>query len=114
MNGLRQKFIITKDNFQLGRVVFHRDLNPKAIAGGYWFWDQKEDILYLYGASSDFGWATREQIDAVMDKIKDGHFKDSKIVFEPYSTPARSLVEVMADHIDQYRAIDLIEANSFV
>lgn len=114
-SNLKQKFIVTEDTFRLGRCVFHKDLargEEKPLAGGSYYWDREEDVLYLYGASFDFGPATKEQIEKLMDDIKIRYFKDSKVVFE--ENPTKSLVVLLSEHMDQERAIGLVANNDFV
>lgn len=64
---MAQKFIIQSGKFIHGNVDTHsqlgttRDWNNIA-GGGMWFYDPLQNDLYLYGASTEFGHVTEEQV----------------------------------------------------
>jgi hypothetical protein len=58
--NMARKFIITATDFRMADVELHSDLckNLKnVLGGGLWFIDRETNILYLWGASMDFGYA---------------------------------------------------------
>lgn len=65
---MHKKFIINDGNLILKQVNYHRDIpvkdSSKTIGGGYFYYDEDQDTLYLYGNSSDYGHVTPEQIKA--------------------------------------------------
>lgn len=112
MNDLKQKFVISKEyGFDIGRVVFHRDLSYLAIGGGYYFFDHEFNTLYLYGKSEEFGTVTQKQVNDNLDSFI-GAFENSKVVFEPNHN--LSALDVLRKHMDKYRALELITGNDFV
>lgn len=84
---MARKFIITEDKFLYGNVMLHMELIPrksapmaklsgylskptgsqadesvKVLGGGRWHTDEENKILYLWGDSTDFGYAKPEDI----------------------------------------------------
>ena len=117
MSKKKKKFTISKElGFRMGRVVFHRELDPNADGGGYWFYDQEMNRLYLYSSSYDFGACTQEMIDSVMDEIND-KFKTMQkpeftFRFEPNED--KYLLEILCEDMDSERAMELVEKNDWV
>lgn len=71
---MAKKFIINKEKFIMGNVDFHKDLvsrmtdiNLPTLGGGRWDADKDKKVLYLWGASFDFGYAKPEQIKTAME-----------------------------------------------
>ena len=112
MSDLKQKFTIGPDGFKMGRVYFHKDLDPNAKGGGYWFWDQEQDVLYLYGTSYDFGPVNPKQVNDNLDDIMVRPFENSTVNFTP--DPDVSLLKVLAKNMDTDRALELIQRNDYV
>ena len=62
---MAKKFIINDNRLIFGDVNFHSDLckdHSKTIGGGLWFYDHLSDTMYLYGASTEYGPVTIDQI----------------------------------------------------
>lgn len=79
---MARKFIISEDKFIMGNVELHMDLIPRqqpnthnnpfhkapkeepmvVLGGGRWETDNDNKILYLWGASTDYGYAEPEKI----------------------------------------------------
>lgn len=89
---MARKFIITDNKFLYGNVELHMELIPrerashsrlpfhssmttrpkadesvKVLGGGRWHTDNENKILYLWGASTDFGYADPEQIKKAIE-----------------------------------------------
>ncbi len=71
---MAKKFIITKDKFIMGNVGYHADLASRlnketlpVLGGGRWDVDKDEKILYLWGASVDYGFAEPGQIRKALE-----------------------------------------------
>lgn len=111
MSDLKQKFIIGPDGFEMGRVIFHKQLDPKAKGGGFWFFDEERNVVYLYSDSFDFGPCNQQMIDDHMDEIKE-RFIGATVKFESYAY--LGLYEVLRKDMDFERASDLITGNDFV
>lgn len=116
MRNIKQKFVITSDEFRMGRSVFHKDLirggGEDAIGGGSWYWDKERDTLYLYGESYDFGPVTKEDIEKNMSDIKRRYFKNSNVIFE--SNSYKTLLEILSENMCESRAKLLISQNDFI
>jgi hypothetical protein len=110
MKDKKQKFVIVDGLIMTARVLFHRDIHPNPIGGGWWFWDRERDTIYLYGTSFDFGSATKEQVEKA--EFFSAYFKKSKIVFEP--DPAKGLPTLLGEHMEASRAVELCDNNDFV
>jgi hypothetical protein len=115
MNDLRQKFIITTDGeMYIGRAVFHKDLlmyEDPVAGGGWWYWDRDKDVLYLYGTSVDYGQVTKQQIDD-SEFCSNRGLKSAKIVFE--EDEDKTIYEILKEHMDIHRAMDLVASNDFI
>ena len=108
--NLKQKFVIVDSLIMVGRVQLHKNLHPSPLGGGYWFWDQDKNILYLYGTSHEFGPVTQKQVDdAVLKRLQ---FKYTKVVFE--SDSSKELIDILSENMNIRRACALIEANDFI
>lgn len=112
MSDKKQKFVITKDMcFKMGRVVYHRELDPNAKCGGFWFFDSETNTAYLYGESYDFGSFTGEIIEACMDSIKT-RFGGAEIKFE--TDEDIDLYDILCKDMSWDRALELISKNDWV
>lgn len=86
----KKKFIINDNRIIVGQVEFHSDLmkdHEKTIGGGYWFFDHLSNTMYFYGASTQFGALTREQIQNATSYALEG----MKIIYSPAITLAEAL-----------------------
>jgi len=70
---MARKFIITAEKFIMGNVSYHNELVPRisnekipVLGGGRWDVDKEKKIVYLWGASMDYGFAYPEQIKKAM------------------------------------------------
>lgn len=98
----KKKFIINDNRIILGEVDFHADLlkdHDKTIGGGYWFFDHLSDTMYLYGASSQFGALTKQQIENASSYALEGH----KIIYSPELTLQEALQS--KDYINHQKPI---------
>lgn len=112
MSDLKQKFVFTKDlHFEMGRVKFHRELDPNALGGGYWFIDLERKVAYLYSTSYDFGKCKPEWINNELDFIKE-RFHGAEVKFEEDEDV--ELYEILCRDMDNLRAMDLISENDWV
>lgn len=84
------KFIVIDNQVIMGNHEYHNEMIPrsmreakiKPIGGGRWHWDTDNDIVYLYGASLDFGYVTVEQFKTAFDNSMISPFMDdSEILF---------------------------------
>jgi hypothetical protein len=71
---MARKFIITPSRFVMGNVDFHKELVPRmakddepVLGGGRWETDKEKRVLFLWGISSDFGFAQPEQIKKAIE-----------------------------------------------
>lgn len=86
---MARKFIISEDRFIMGNVTLHMDLIPhkrtqdrmsgfqinsnprdhsfRVLGGGRWDTDKENKILYLWGASVDYGYAEPAQIKRAIE-----------------------------------------------
>ena len=110
MSDLKQKYVIVGDEFLMGRVRFHREIDSKADCGGFWFYVEETNSLFLYGTSTDFGGAMQEDIDRVMDSIKFRMGEDITVHYKP----CFYLMDILKDHMDESKAIELMEENDWV
>jgi len=81
MKKLYPKFIINNNEIIVGFVEFHIDLarnHELTIGGGWWYLDRKNNILYLYGDSQEFGKVT---IDDVISAKKPVNMEAYPIAF---------------------------------
>jgi len=65
LHFMAKKFIINDNRIIIGQVEFHYQLatdHSKTIGGGLWFYDHLSDTMYLYGASTDYGPVTFDQV----------------------------------------------------
>ena len=64
-----RKFIINNDDLILGDVEFHEDLickgreRKETVGGGRWHFDRVKNVIFFWGASTDFGQVTQKQFD---------------------------------------------------
>jgi len=112
MSDKKQKFTIGEEkDFRMGRVIFHKDLDPNAQGGGYWFYDKEKKTVYLYSTSHDFGSCTHAQIYEHRSFIK-RRFRADDFVFE--ADPDKSLYEILCNDMDEGRATELINKNGWL
>jgi hypothetical protein len=68
---MARKFIVTKEEFRMGNVEFHKELDKglehMVLGGGMWHMDDREKILYLWGSSIDYGYAEPRIIKHVLE-----------------------------------------------
>lgn len=72
---MARKFIVTIDRFVMGNVDYHKDLvsrgsgdaSKPVLGGGRWETDNDNNILYLWGSSVDYGWASPEQVKRAIE-----------------------------------------------
>lgn len=84
---MARKFIISENKFIMGNVQLHMDLIPRqqpntsfaplarapkvekmvVIGGGRWETDKEKKILYLWGASMDYGYAEPAHIKRAVE-----------------------------------------------
>jgi hypothetical protein len=110
MSGLKQKYVIVGDEYIQGRVKFHRELNSKADCGGFWFYVEDTNTLFLYGASADFGGAMESDVEAVMDSVKE-RFPDGLTV---HYKPTFLLHGFLSQHMESEVATKLMNENDWV
>ena len=71
---MAQKYILSKGKIILGVVDYHRQIvsdHTDTVGGG--FWEIKDDKLYLFGKSMDFGSPYIEDVkEAIMPQCKFG------------------------------------------
>lgn len=64
-----QKWIINDGNLIIGNVEIHDELHSgkmdrnKTIGGGKWLIDKKNNIMYFFGRSIDYGQVTKEEFE---------------------------------------------------
>lgn len=81
------KFILIDGELIFGNVEFHLELIPKSKAntvrpsgGGRFFWNQKTDVVLIYGNSSDFGSVSKDDFIAAWKKSLISPFWENKII----------------------------------
>lgn len=63
---MTKKFVINDNRLVIGNVGYHFELcndNSTTIGGGYWFKDEENKRLYLYGTSTDYGSIKPDDLD---------------------------------------------------
>jgi hypothetical protein len=84
---LEPKFIICDGEVICGHVEFHRELIPKkavepvVLGGGWWYFHNPTNTLYLYGTSTQFNHVTQKQLDEAFFPQRDNGVT---IVFDPF------------------------------
>lgn len=68
---LTNKFIVETDKIVMAKVTYHRDLvhNKMLVNGGGW-WLIKDDTLYLYSSSDEFGQFNMQQVQELVKERK--------------------------------------------
>ncbi len=108
--GLQKKFVIVGNVITLGNVVYHSELHGSPQGGGFWFLDKDENVLYLYGKSTQFGPVTKQQVDNAI--ITKPQFKYTKVIFEP--NPNKLLSQVLIEHVGLGRTRQLMNAEKAI
>lgn len=65
----QRKYVINEGKFIPAFVQFHKEIpveHSKTSSGGEWYWDKKDDVLYLFNISSQFGGTTEEEFSKIM------------------------------------------------
>jgi len=66
---MNPKFIIQDGELRLGRVDSHWQLKDrdgsKPVGGGWWFYDIKNNICYLYSKSIEYGQVTLKDLEDI-------------------------------------------------
>lgn len=73
MHDVFPKFIVEGDNLIIAKCTFHKQLvtdESKVKGGGLWNWDKERREFKLYGESTDYGYASEEDVKAC---IKSGN-----------------------------------------
>jgi len=114
MNDVKQKYVIShKRKIIIGRCKLHKQLDKKAISGGWWFWDKENSTLVFYGESHDFGQAREEQILNDIPTINKKFRNEVKrIVYE--EDASRGLVDILSEWMAIERAEELVDENDWV
>lgn len=63
---MAQKWVINNGNLVLGDVRYHNELcrdNTLTKGGGFWYLVKEIKTIYLYGDSTQFGQATKKQLE---------------------------------------------------
>ena len=71
--AVHPKWIVEDGVFKLGKCTFHKELaedRSKVTGGGWFYWDQNENNLYLYDCSQDFGYASQEEVVRALNSTK--------------------------------------------
>ncbi len=68
---MAKKFIINSEYLMMGHVEAHRDLYKsrdlsEIKGGGWWHVDAEAKKIWLYSSSQEFGFAKKEDIEAVL------------------------------------------------
>lgn len=75
----------------MGNVTYHEELigttreRDKTIGGGLWYWNEKNDVVYFWGSSLDFGSVFKEDFEKALENSLISPFmEDSKFLFSNY------------------------------
>lgn len=100
---MAKKWIINDGRLILGYVEYHSELggkgidHKKTIGGGVFEWDRQKDIVYFWGASTDYGMI--ENKDVFEKSVANSHipssFKKSKFMFSNFIGKIESFEDKM-------------------
>lgn len=88
------KFVINDGKIKFGNVQSHFQIcedNKKTIGGGYWHWDRRANILYLYSESGDYGACTAQQVKDAWNNTETFLYNwrkqsGTQVIFSPHPT----------------------------
>jgi hypothetical protein len=69
MTDVFPKFIVEGNNLVIGKCTYHKQMASdikQVKGGGMWEWDKESKTFFLYGDSTDFGYASPEDIQACL------------------------------------------------
>ncbi len=88
---MARKFILNNGFIKLGNVQYHKDLakdHATTKGGGMWDLDEENNILYLWGASSDYGPADPEDIKYhITTGLMSARFTGHKVMYSAWISP---------------------------
>lgn len=70
MQDVFPKFIVEGNNLVIGKCTFHKQMAETISdvkGGGMWEWDKEAKVFFLYGDSTDFGYASPEDLKACIE-----------------------------------------------